>query len=68
MSGVVQASPGTVGADGGAVKRYRRHAAEVTADRLKEHYERWFDRLDGSEQHDISHVIQILEEIAEGQR
>jgi hypothetical protein len=50
------------------VRRYKRHPCEVTADRLKEHYERHYDLLDGRERDDISHVIFVLEEIAVGGR
>ncbi len=48
--------------------RYRRHAAHVTADRLKEHYEKWHALMDGRERDDFSMVIQVLEEIGDGAR
>lgn len=48
--------------------KYRRHPAHVTADRLKDAYERWHDKLDGREKDDLSAVIQVLEEIGDGAR
>lgn len=50
------------------MKRFKRHPAEVTADRLKDDVERWFDKFDGADRDDISHVIFLLEEIAAGNR
>lgn len=43
----------------------RRHPAEVTSDRLLEHYEKWFDRLSGEERDAISKVRNALQNIAE---
>ena len=45
-----------------------RHPAEVTADRLKDHYERWHDKLAASEHTNFEVVIRALEEIATGGR
>jgi hypothetical protein len=45
--------------------RDRRHPAEVTADRLLEHYEKWNGRLSGSELDAISIVRNALQNIAE---
>jgi hypothetical protein len=42
-----------------------RHPAEVTSDRLGDHYERWHDRTDPAVQHAISVVRDWLDEIAE---
>jgi hypothetical protein len=42
-----------------------RHPAEVTADRLLTHYEKWFDRLSGEEKDAISRVRYALQRIAE---
>lgn len=49
-------------------RRRQRHPAEITSDRLLDHYERWFDKMDGLERDCISRVRQILEEIADGTR
>jgi hypothetical protein len=46
-------------------RRYRRHPAEVTADRLADHLDRWFDTTDGSLRDAISRVRAWLEERAE---
>lgn len=43
---------------------YRRHPAEVTSDRLADHYERWFDRMDGQARDAITLVRDVLERIA----
>lgn len=48
--------------------RLRRHPAEVTADRLREHYEQWGHKLSGSERIALENAIQVLTEIAEGER
>jgi hypothetical protein len=48
--------------------RDRRHPADVTADRLIEHYQQWFDSLTGSERDYIGLVINVLRDIAEGVR
>jgi DNA-directed RNA polymerase subunit K/omega len=45
-----------------------RHPAEVTADRIKDHYERWHDKLAPSEHTSFEVVIRALEEIAAGGR
>lgn len=50
------------------MKRYKRKPTEMTADRLKDHTERYYDLMDGRERDDFSHVIQVLEEIADGTR
>jgi hypothetical protein len=42
----------------------RRHTAEVTADRLGNHYERWFDRLTPAERDAISTVRAAMHRIA----
>lgn len=47
-----------------AGKRSKRHPADVTADRLGAHLERYYDRLHGAERDEISHVIYILRELA----
>jgi hypothetical protein len=47
---------------------YKRHPAEVTSDRLGDHYERWADRLSGEERDAISLVRYALERIAEEDR
>lgn len=44
--------------------RQRRHTAEVTADRLAQHIEAYYDLLDGAERDAFSKVIWILDEIA----
>ncbi len=41
----------------------RRHPAEVTADRLKDQYERYYDLLGDRERVAFGDVIQALEEI-----
>jgi hypothetical protein len=45
-----------------------RHPAQVTADRLGDHYERYFDKLTPDERNALGLVRQALDEIAEGQR
>jgi hypothetical protein len=45
--------------------RDRRHPAEVTADRLGEHYEKWYDRLSVGERDAIGKVRYALQRIAE---
>lgn len=49
-------------------KLYKRHPAEVTADRLLEHYERYCDKLTGTERDAVGTVRHALQEIAEGKR
>lgn len=49
-------------------RRTQRHPADVTADRLVSDYERWFDKLSGREKDDFGTVIQVLREIAGGER
>lgn len=49
-------------------KLYKRHPAEVTADRLLEHYEQYYDKLTGAERDAVGTVRHILQEIAEGKR
>lgn len=46
--------------------RYRRHPAEVTADRLADAMDKWPDRFDGSMRDDISRIRTVLQDIAEG--
>lgn len=48
--------------------KYRRHPADVTADRLIQHTIDYYERLDGRDRDDFSHVIFLLREIAEGNR
>lgn len=48
-------------------KRYR-HPAAVTADRLGDHYDKYYDLMNGSELDELSHIKFVLEEIAGGQR
>jgi hypothetical protein len=50
------------------MRGFRRHPGEVTADRLKDHYESWHDKLSPSEHTNFESVIRALEEIAEGAR
>lgn len=47
-------------------RRHPRHPAEVTAERLTDHYERWYRKLDGSQRDNICLVIDLLHDIAEG--
>lgn len=42
----------------------RRHPAEVTLCRLADHYERWYDRFDGTERQAIGIVNGALDRIA----
>jgi len=44
------------------------HPADVTADRLARHYERWYHRFSQSERDHMGLVIQALREIASGER
>lgn len=46
--------------------RYRRHPAEVTADRLQDALDRWPDAFDGRARDDISFIRHILQCIADG--
>lgn len=46
----------------------KRHPADVTADRLLEHYERWYPKFSGPELDAISTVRHALQEIAEAAR
>ena len=46
--------------------RYRRHPAEVTADRLADAMDRWHDRFDGSMRDDDSRIRTVHQDIAEG--
>lgn len=45
-----------------------RHPAHVTADRLKDHVEKWSDKMDDAERDEFSHVIFVLEQIGDGER
>ena len=47
---------------------YKRHPADVTADRLIEHSVKWHEKMSGREKDDLGSVIQVLREIAEGER
>ena len=49
----------------GGVTIPRRHPAEVTAERLLTHYEKWHDRFSGYELDAISKVRFALQRIAE---
>lgn len=49
-------------------RRRPTHPAHVTADRLKDHVEKWVDKMDGRERDEFSAVIQVLEEIGDGAR
>ena len=46
----------------------KRHPAHVTADRLKDHVERYQAKLSGSDRDEFAAVIQALEEIGDGAR
>jgi hypothetical protein len=46
--------------------RRRRHPAEVTLVRLAEALEKWPDSFDGATRDEVSHIIHILDQIAEG--
>lgn len=46
-------------------QRHPRHPAEVTSDRLGDHYGRWHGRLTPAEREAITKVRDILERIAE---
>lgn len=48
--------------------RRKTHPAHITADRLKGHVEKWVDKMDGGERDEFAAVIQILEEIGDGER
>lgn len=45
-----------------------RHPADVTADRLVGHAEKWHHLMDGSEKDAFGLVVHVLREIAEGTR
>lgn len=49
-------------------KRYQRHPAEVTSDRLGDAVTRWHEKFTGRERDMIGEIRQALEEIAEGTR
>lgn len=49
-------------------KRYVRHPAEVTYDRLVDHSEKYTDLMDGAEKDALAVVCQVLYEIANGER
>ena len=49
----------------GSPRRIRRHPAEVTADRLGDQLDRWFERSDGSTRDAIGRVRAWLDQIAE---
>lgn len=51
-----------------AVTTYRRHPAEVTADRLLVAYEQYYDKMTGVERDALSLTRFVLQEIAEGER
>jgi hypothetical protein len=46
---------------------HRRHAAEVTSDRLGDAVTKWGDRFSGEELDMVARIRQRLEEIAEGE-
>lgn len=46
----------------------RRHPAQVTADRLGDHYQVYCDLMTGAERDALSHVKFVLEQIADGKR
>lgn len=48
--------------------REKRHPTEVTSDRLGDHYERYYDKLTGSERAAVTAVRFALQEIADGER
>ena len=48
--------------------KHRDHPADVTADRLVVHSERWNEKFGGQEPDAIGDVIQALREIAGGER
>lgn len=48
--------------------RTRSHPAEVTADRLGDHVERWHEKFSPQERDDIAAIRHALFEIAEGER
>jgi hypothetical protein len=48
--------------------RRRTHSADVTADRLADHYEKWYDKIQDNEKDYFSQVINVLREIAAGER
>lgn len=45
-----------------------RHPADVTADRLVDQVTKWGDKFDGAEKDALGMVVNVLREIAEGQR
>jgi hypothetical protein len=47
--------------------KYRRHPAEVTLIRLADALEKWPDAFDGTARDEVSHIIDILDRIAEGE-
>lgn len=49
-------------------RRRSRHPAEITADRLGDHLDRWYDKTDGSMRDAISRVRAWLDDIAESVR
>jgi hypothetical protein len=50
------------------MQRHPRHPAEVTSDRLGDHYEKWYSRLSGDEREAISIVRNALERRARASR
>jgi hypothetical protein len=48
--------------------RLRRHPADVTADRLLDHVERWHDKFEPAERDALSLVRYVLQTIADGER
>lgn len=49
-------------------RRTRRHPALVTADRLGDAVSDWSDKFSGDERDAVGIIIQVLNEIAEGER
>lgn len=47
--------------------RHPRHPAEVTLVRLGEALEKWPDAFDAKARDEVSHIIDILDRIAEGE-
>lgn len=50
------------------VKTYRRHPAQVTADRIGNAFQTYYDKMDEVERDAMSLVINALDEIANGTR
>ena len=46
--------------------KLRRHPAEVTADRLGDAVEKWFDKFSGEDRDAVGRIRYVLQEIADG--